>query len=100
VLFHRTEVKLHNADNDYHYNGEECVEVKGNGADKQGQAVLALNNAGNCSCPAGNGSYYTNGSCGSVDDICQLSAGYLELIGNGTHYAAHGKTVEVVIDEN
>ena len=88
------------AQEQHHNDGEQGGEVERNGADKQIEAAVIFHNAGNSGRPGRNGGNHADGSGGSIDEVSQLSAGNAVAIGNGTHDAADGEAVEVVIHED
>lgn len=81
-------------------NGEQGVEIEGDGADEQIEAAIILHNAGDGSCPRGNGGDHADGGGSSIDEIGELGAGNMMAIGNGTHDTADSQTVKVVIHED
>ena len=99
MLQHRAEVCIGDSQCQHCYNTQQCIEVIGNGSDEQIQAVHALNYAGYCRSPGGNGSNDTDRSRCCIDDIRKLRSGNLMRIRNGTHNRAYGQAVEIVIHE-
>ena len=103
MLFHGAVVKFGNRHEYHHDNGEQRIEVVGNGADKKLHAVVnagTAGKAGNGGRPGRNGSDNANGSGRGVDKIGKLCAGNIVLIGDGTHDRTDGQAVEIVVHEN
>lgn len=88
------------AEEQHHDDGEQGVEIEGDGADEQIEAAIILHNAGDGSCPRGNGGDHADGGGSSIDEIGELGAGNMMAIGNGTHDTADSQTVKVVIHED
>ena len=100
MLTHHAKINVHHADHNDHCQRHQCIEVIGNGLDEQLQTLALGSNTGNSSCPGGDGSNDTDRSCGSIDQVCQLCAGNLVLVGDRAHNRADSQAVEVVIDED
>ena len=103
VLFmgsHGTKFHLHDGHDNHHEQGQQSVVVIGDSADKEIQTINAINKTGNSGSPGGDGSDDTDGSGGGVDQISQLSAGNIVLVGQGTHNSTDGQAVEIVVDKD
>ena len=103
VLAHRHKVNVCDHQPENECQRQQCVEVEGDGAQEQGKAIDACvlgQGGGDGSCPAGDRCDDAHGSCGCIDDVGQLCAGNLVLIGNRTHNCTDGQAVEVVVDED
>ena len=97
---HRTVLELTHSERHHHDNGQNCVEVIGNGADEQLQAVGTVNKTGNSCCPGRDGRDDANGRGRSVDQICQLGARDTVPVCERTHDGANSEAVEIVVDKN
>ena len=102
---HRAVVEAHDADGDDEHEGEDGIEVVGDGADEEldALALIALHLAGvigHGGGPRGYGSDHTYRSGGGVDQVGELSAGDLVAVGDGLHDRTDGQAVEVVVDED
>ena len=64
------------------------------------EALAVLHEAGDGGGPGADGGDDTHGGSGGVDEVGQLHAGDVVLVGDGTHHGTHGEAVEVVIDED
>ena len=103
MLFHGAVIKIGNGKEYHHYDGEQGIEVIGNGADEKLHSVLCACTAGksgNGRRPGRNGGDYTDRRGGGIDEIGKLCAGDVMLIGNRAHNRADGQAVEIVVDEN
>ncbi len=108
MLLHGAEIELHESDQDDEGQGQQGIEIVGDGPAEQceGRDLCAggIGNTagiiGNRSCPGRNGGDHADGCGGRVDDIGKLCAADLVCIGNGTHYGTYGEAVEIVIDED
>ena len=99
---HGAEVDLGHGQRDHHDDGQQGVEVVGNGGDEQGQTVgvAVLRKAADGGGPGADGSDDAHRRGGGVDQVGQLGTGDVVLVGDRTHDAAHGQAVEVVVDED
>ena len=97
---HQAVVRLHDCQAHHHEDGEKCVEVEGNGADEEVQALAVLCKAGNRGGPGGDGGDDADGGGGGVNEVGQLSAGDVILISDRAHHGAHSQAVEVVVNED
>ena len=86
----------------HHNDSEQRIEIKWNCTNEQIETAVILHNAGDGSCPRGNGGDHADGGGSSIDEIGELGAGNMVTIGNGTHDTADSQTVKVVVykDEN
>ena len=97
---HGAVVELAEGERKHHDDGEDGVEVIGNGAHKQIEAVHAVHKAGNGSRPGGDRRDDAHGRGGGVDEVGELCAGDAVLVRQGLHHGADGQAVEVVVDED
>ena len=100
VAAHGAVVHAGLAEEQHHDDGEQGVEIEGDGADEQIEAAIILHNAGDGSCPRGNGGDHADGGGSSIDEIGELGAGNMMAIRYRAHDAADGEAVEVVIHED
>ncbi len=98
-LAHAEEVFAVDAHGEHEYDGDQGIQVVGDGCHEGVEAVIAQIAAyGNR--PRGNRRDDAHRRCGGVDDPCQLLVAHAELVGYGAHDRAYGKAVEVVVDEH
>ena len=103
-LAHGAEVEVAQADHDHHDDGEQGVEVVGDGGHEGGK--VAFKGAGGFQVaahgggPAGDGRDDADGGGGGVDDVGQLGAGDLVTVRHRAHDRAHGEAVEIIVDED
>ncbi len=97
---HGAQLHLHEDHPHHHHHGEDGVKVKGDGLDEQGQAAAVLHVAGHRRRPGGDGGDDAHRRRRGVDEVRQLGPGELVLVGDGLHHRAHGKAVEIVVDED
>ena len=103
-LAHGAEVEVAQADHDHHDDGEQGVEVVGDGGHEGGK--IAFKGAGGFQVaahgggPAGDGRDDADGGGGGVDDVGQLGAGDLVAVRHRAHDRAHGEAVEIIVDED
>ena len=88
------------AEEQNHNDGKQRVKIERNGADKQIKAAVILHHTGDRGRPGRDGGDHADGGCGGIDEIAELGAGDAVAVGHGTHYAADGEAVEVVIDKD
>ena len=104
ALCHRAVVKAHDDHADDEHEGQQGVEVEGDGLDEKLDAgdarVEILGNAGDCRRPARHRGDHAYGSRGGVDEVCKLCTRDLLIIGQRTHDGADGQAVEVIVDED
>ena len=100
MALHGAVVEFHEGDGDDHDDGEQGIEVIGNGLYEQGKTVDGHHNTCHSCRPGRNGRDHTNGGGGRVDEVGKLCAGDVLAVGHGTHDAAYGETVEVVVHED
>ncbi len=88
---------------DHKKHREPCVQIEGDGLEKQGKPI-DVRVFGKRGCdgggPAGNGCNDTNRCRRRIDDIRQLRARDLEFVRDGTHDGADGEAVEIIVDKN
>ena len=84
----------------HHNDGEQRIEIEGDGADEQVKAAVVLHDAGDGCRPRGNGGNHADGGGGGIDDVGELGAGNVVAVGDGAHHAADGQAVEVVIHKD
>ena len=101
---HGAVVELHQGQGDDEHEGQQGVEVVGDGANEQldaGEAGVQIGgHAGDGGGPGGDGSDHADGGGGGVNDVSQLGPGDLVAVGDGAHDGAHGQAVEVVVNED
>ena len=97
---HGAVVHLQDHQTEHHNNGQQGVEVVGNGPDEQRQAAAVLHEAGHSRRPGADGGNDADRRGGGVDEIGQLGPGDVLLVGDGPHDAAYGEAVEIVVNEN
>ena len=101
---HGTVIKLHEGQGDDKDEGQQGVEVVGNGLDKELDAadagVQTLGGGGNGGGPGGDRGDHAHGGGGGVNEVGQLGTGDPMAVGDGSHDGAHGEAVEIVIDED
>ena len=101
---HGAVIETHDGDGDDEHDGQQGIEVIRNSLNEKldtGNAgVKILRGGRNGSCPGGHGGdhAYRRGSC--VNNICELCAGDVVAVGNGTHDGADGQAVEIVVNED
>ena len=100
VKLHGAVIDFHDGQTDHHGNGQQGVEIKGDGLDKQGQSVLAFHKAGNRCRPGRNRGDDADRRCRGIDQIGQLCPGDPVLIRYGAHDAAYRQAVKVVVDKD
>ena len=100
VAAHGAVVHAALAEEQHHNNGEQGVEIEGDGTDEQIEAAVILHNAGDGSRPRGNGGDHADGGGGGIDEVSQLGAGNMVAVSNGAHHAADGEAVEVVVHKD
>ena len=103
-LAHGAEVEVAGTDQHHHDDGEQGVEVPGYGRHKGRQIAFkgarGLQVAADGGGPAGNGGDDADGCGGGVNDVGQLGAGNPVAVRDRAHDSAHGKAVEIVVNEN
>ena len=103
-LAHGAEVEVAQADHDYHDDGEQGVEVVGDGGHEGGKVAFkgagGFQVAAHGGSPAGDGRDDADGGGGGVDEVGQLGAGDLVAVRHRAHDRAHGEAVEIVVDED
>ena len=100
---HDAEVDARDAQEKYHQQGEQRIQVEGNGAQKQleaGEGAALWHIAVYGSGPAGNGGNDAHRCGGGVNDIGQLGTGNLKAVGHRAHHRANGEAVEIVIHKD
>lgn len=97
---HGAELHLHQHHADHHGDGEQGVEVIGDGADEQVEALAVLGEAGHGGGPGGDGGDDADGGGGGVDEVGQLGPGDILFVGDGPHDGAHGEAVKIVVNED
>ena len=100
VLLHGAEVEIQQDDRDHHGDGEQRVEVVRDALHEQFQAIRVLDVAGDRGRPGADRCDDADRGCRRVDEISELGAGDLELVGHGAHDGADRQAVEVVVDED
>ena len=98
MLLHGAKVDVQSGGQEHHDQGQDGVEVVGDGLNEQGEAIVAVNDAGNGSSPGGNGHHDADGSRDSIAHVSQLGAGDLVGVGDGTHNVTNSQVVEVVVN--
>jgi len=98
--FHGAVVELAEGEGQHHYDGEQCIEVVGDGLDEQLQTVCAVHETGYGGGPGGDGSDDADRSGSGVDQVGQLCPGNIMFVRQRTHHGADGEAVEVVVNEN
>ena len=97
---HLAEILAGGADEDHHQNGQQGVEIVGNGGEEHVEAIGFVHVGGDGHRPGGYRRDDADRSRGGVDDVGQLLAGDPLPVVNGPHDGAHGEAVEAVIDED
>ena len=99
-LLHQAEFFLHQHHTHHHDNGQNGVVVEGNGPDKEVQALTVLSKGGHGGGPGGDGSNDAHGGGSGVNDVGQLGPRNTVLVSHRPHDAAHGQTVEIVVNKD
>ena len=103
-LGHGAVIKAHNGDRNDEYDGQQGIEIVGNGLNEKLDAgdagVKILRGRGNGSCPGGHGRDHAYRRGSRVNNICELCAGDVVAVGDGTHDGADGQAVEIVVNKN
>ena len=101
---HGTVVHTENDHGDDEHDGEQRVEVIGNGLNEKlnaGHAGVELRgDAGDGGCPRGDRRDHADRRGGGVNEVGELHAGDALAVGHGGHDGADGEAVEVVVDED
>ena len=101
---HGAEVEVAGADQHHHDDGEQRVEIPGNGRHKGCQIAFkspcCLQIAADGCGPAGDGRDDADGSGRGVDDIGQLGTGDFITVRYRAHDGAYGKAVEIVVNKD
>ena len=103
MFSHETEIDAPGRDEEDHEQSQQCVQVVGDGADEQLEAVhaAALRHIGiDCCGPAGNRCDDTHRRCRCINNIGQLCAGDLVLVRDRAHDGTDRQAVEIVIDKD
>ena len=98
MLLHGAKVDVQGGGQEHHDQSQDGVEVVGDGLHEQGEAVVAVDDAGNGSGPRGDGHHDAHGRGHGVAHVSQLGAGDLVGVGDGTHDVTNGQVVEVVVN--
>ncbi len=99
-LFHGTEIEVHNTQEKYHRNGQNRIQIIGNGPNKGIQTARLLHFRCHGHGPAGDGRNDAHRRRGSVQQVGKLLPGNLTFISDGPHHRPHGETVKTVIHKN
>ena len=100
---HGAEVEVHQRKGDHHGDGQQRIEVVRNGLKEHQEAVdaRAVRHGGrDRRRPGADRRDDAHRGCRCIDNIRELRAGYLVLIGHGQHHGADREAVEIVIDED
>ena len=101
---HGAEIRICQADESHHSDGEQSVEIIGDGGNKRGKVTGecpgCLEVASHCGGPAGNRCDDADGRGRGINNIGQLSARNFVGIGDRLHNRADGKAIEIVVDED
>jgi len=102
VQLHRAIVKLHERETDNENKRKEAVVVPGDGTDEQLRAGhdALVHDAGDRRRPRGDRRDHAYGRGGRVDEIGELGAGDAVAVRHGTHDAADGEAVKIVVHED
>ena len=98
MLLHGAKVNVQGGGQEHHDQGQDGVEVIGDGLYEQGEAVVTVDDTGNGSSPGGDGHHDAHGSGHGVAHVGQLGTGDLVGVGDGTHDVTNGQVVEVVVN--
>ena len=102
-FLHSAEIKVAGNHKDHHHNGQQGVEIKGDGLHKQREAVeaAALRKGGtDRRGPAGNRGDDAHRCRGGVDEVGELGTGNVLTVGYRTHHGADGQAVEIVVHKD
>ena len=97
---HGPVVEVRHRQEDHHGDGEDGVEVEGDGLDEQVQAVPVLHVGADRRGPGGHRRDDAHGRRRGVDEVGELRPADPALVGHGPHDGAHGEAVEVVVHED
>ena len=97
---HGAEIGLEHHQSHHHDDGQQRIEIVGNGPDEQGETGAVLHKAGHGGSPGGDGGNDADGGGGGVDQIGQLGTGHLMLVGDRPHNGTDGQTVKVIINKD
>lgn len=102
-LSHGAKVQFGEGQHHNHYQGEQGVEIKGDGGQKQAHYIVhagLVHLGGHRGGPAGDrGDDAHRGRCG-VQDVGQLGPGDAVAVGDRAHDGAHCEAIEVVVNKN
>ena len=101
---HGAVIELHGDDCENEHEGQNGIEVIGNGLDEQLNAahagVEALGRGGNCRRPGRDRRDHAHGSRRGVDQIRQLGTGNFVAVRDRAHDGTDGQAVKVIVNEN
>ena len=97
---HGAVIHLQHRDANHHDDGQQGVEIVGDGPDKNGEPVLSGNKTGHSRGPGGDGGDDAHGGCRGVDQVGQLGPGDVVLVCHRTHNAPHCQAVKIVVDKD
>ena len=102
VQAHGAVVGFHHNHGHHEHDGQQRIEVIGNGLDKQFKAghTGAVGIGRHRRRPRADGRNHTDGGRCGVDDIRQFGTGDAVVVRHGGHHRAHGQAVEIVVDED
>ena len=96
---HGTKVEVQQCQCNHGNKGQKRIEVIRNCTDEQFQTIIAFYNAGYGCRPGRNGCDDADRRRCRINDVSQFRAGNVMCVCNGTHNAADGQTVEIVVYE-
>lgn len=101
MLAHRAKFHAQQGDRSHEDECEKGIEIVRNALDKQRDAVcFSRHKAAHRRCPGRDRREDADRRCCGVDEIGELGARDLKLVGDGTHHSADGETVEIIVDKN